>query len=155
EQLKTNLPSLAAGSYYLIVQVDRRNQIAEGANESNNLAVSASKIAITIPTLTVGTPFSDSFAAAGDTRYYQVSGQPGQTMPIEINSAATSGSVDIFVRYNGLATPYDYDFKSVGVSDPSPFVVIPSVRAGTYSILVRADAGAAATSGFTITATLP
>jgi RHS repeat-associated protein len=155
EQLKTNLPALQAGSYYGIVQVDRRNQLAEGAGESNNLTVSASKVAITIPTLTLGSPFSDSFVAAGDTRYYQVSGHPGQTMSIQVQSGANSGSIDVFARYAGIATPYDFDFESVVANQTSPFVVIPSVRAGVYSILVRAEAGAAATSVFTITAGEP
>jgi RHS repeat-associated protein len=155
EQLKASIAGLAPGSYHIIVQVDRRNEVAENTNESNNLTASPSALSVTIPTLTLGTPYSDSFTTAGDVRYYQVSAAAGQSMAIQVQSAASSGEVDVFVRYGALATPFDDDFKSELSEETSPFVLIPSLRQGTYSIMVRGAAGQAATSGFNITASLP
>ena len=41
EQLKASITGLAPGSYHVIVQVDRRNEVAENTNESNNLTASS------------------------------------------------------------------------------------------------------------------
>ena len=75
---------MATGTYYVIVQADWRNQVAEGdfgGNEAGKVATSSSTVNVSIPTLTPGTPLKDAFTGPGEGRYYQISVVAGADPP--------------------------------------------------------------------------
>lgn len=147
------IPGLLPGNYFLIVQTDRRNQVPEIV-ETNNVIASAAPIALAIPTLSLGTPVSDTFSAPGDERYYQIQAPAGQTLNVVLDSAALGGDTALYVSLNTLPTPGAFDFRAQ-TFQPDETLSIPSTTAGTYYILAQGQSGDAATSGFTLTASLP
>jgi YD repeat-containing protein len=153
-----NLPPVALGSYYAIVQADWRNQVFEGpflAHESEKIAVSASTLSVSVPTLKAGTPVQGTFTGAGQGFYYQVSVAPGQTLTLTLNSAATSGANELYIRRGSLPDPSDFDLAARIAGQPNQTLSVPTTTGGTYYVCVRTVYGAASTSGFTLNATLP
>jgi RHS repeat-associated protein len=150
-----DVPALPSGNYYLIVDIDRRDQVFEGdlhANKANNIAHSTGTMAVALPSIALGAPQHDQFTAAGQDHYYQVTVSAGQTLLVSLASAATSGEIDLYVRRGDYPTPSDFDFASRTPADPNPSLSLPNLQAGTYYLLVRGDYGSAATAAFTLTA---
>jgi RHS repeat-associated protein len=142
------------GTFYVLVQTDRRRQVSVDLNLLNNVATSGA-IQVTLPQLVVGTPFTDSFAAANQERYFQFTVTPGQSLILTLDSAAASGSTELYLRRGQLPTPWDFDLTSRTPSEPDQKLFVPVTQAGTYYVLVQSRAGSAATSAFTVTAALP
>ena len=93
--LTANLPALAPADYYLLVQVDSLYQVADPSRANNTST--ASLIHIGVPMLVLGTPLNDSFTAADEAKYYQISVPAGGTLTIALQSAAASGSLAVYV----------------------------------------------------------
>src|SRR5206468_3366495 len=101
------LPGVPPGGYFLIVAADRRHQVPNETNHANNLAASATPTALTVPTLTAGTPAAGQFTAAGQGRYFQVTVPQGQTLTFTLDSAATDGATELYVARNRLPNTGD------------------------------------------------
>jgi RHS repeat-associated protein len=152
--LTTSLPGLAPGNYYVLVQVDSLNQVPDDNRANNILAASTGPLGIQVPALTVGTPTTGSFTAAGQGQYYQVTVPAGGSLTIALSSAASSGALALYVSAGTPPTPYSFQEAATGANQPNQTVVVPQVlSAGTYNILVESVAGAAATAGYTLTIT--
>jgi len=150
------LPELAPGSYDLIVRLDRRGQVAESAAAlADETDVSSTNIALAVPTLTIGTPVTSSFTAAGQDRYFQVDVAAGGSLVLTLQSAAASGSLDLAVRFDAAPASGSNDADSIGTFAPNQRIDISPTQSGTYYIDVHSQEGAAATSSFTLTATTP
>ncbi len=144
------------GSYYFLVQADRRKQIANDANRDNNLAATASPTALTLATLTLDVPFASQLDGPDDVRYFQLTVPAGSTLRLALDSAGTDGSTELYIRRPGAGLPslWEFDVSSRALQ-PDQLAVVPLTQAGTYTILVVGRQGAAASAGFTLTARLP
>jgi RHS repeat-associated protein len=152
--LTVALPALAPSNYYVLVQVDSLYQV--DPNRANTiLAAGTGPLVVTVPpSLTLGTPASGSFTAAGQDQYYQVSVPAGGTLQVALSSAARSGALALYVSANLPPTVYNYDEAVDVANQPNQTVLVPQVPApATYYILVHSVSGSAATSAFTLNAT--
>jgi RHS repeat-associated protein len=149
-----SLPAVAPGDYYLIVETDRRNQIVE-LSEANNVGASAGTMNLGIPVLTLGVPSADAFSEVNQSRYYQITVEPGRSLTVALDSAAAAGSTELYYRLGELPTPFDFVGQSVVANQPDQQLLVPTTQAGTYYVLALSRWGAAATGNFTITASLP
>jgi hypothetical protein len=153
-QASIGLPPLPEGEYFAIVHTDRRRQVAADANRDNNLAVSLIPIALSVPELDLDVPMSDSFAAPNEDRFYQVTVAAGETLVLDLDSAAAGEGVELYARFGALPTPHEFDF---GARDPQAdqSLTIPETQAGVYFVLARSKFGDAAADDFTLTASIP
>jgi RHS repeat-associated protein len=151
--LTQSLPALPPGNYSAIVQVDSLYQTAD-QNRSNNTLAAASLLDVSVPALTLSSPFTGTFTAAGQEQYYQVTVPAGGSVQIGLSSAASSGAVALYVSQGSLPTPYSYQEAATVPNQPDQNLIVPQVStSGTYYILAESISGNAATAGFTLTAT--
>ena len=151
--LAAPLPALATGPYYVLVQVDSLYQVSDSSRVNNTLAAN-SQVNLSLPTFDVGIPLNDSFAAADQNHYYQVTVPAGGTVSIALTSAASSGATALYVSQGQLPTPFNFDFAAALANQPNQTVLVPQVASTTtYDVLVHSVSGNAATATFTLTAT--
>jgi hypothetical protein len=151
--LTAPVPALAPGAWYVLVQVDSLDQVAD-PNRANNTLAATGVLQVSLPSLTLGTPLTGSFTAAEQENYYQVTVPAGGSLVISAASAASSGALAVYVSQGTLPTPYNDQEASAIPNQPSQTAVVPQVlTAGTYNILVESISGAAATAGYTLTVT--
>ena len=152
--LTAALPALAPGYWYVLVEADSLYQIAEQDRALSTLAATTGQLDASVPALTLGTGFNDSFTAADQDRYYQVSVPAGGSLSVALTSMATSGAVALYVSLGTLPTPFGYQEAAAVANQPSQTVTVPQVlAAGTYFVLAHSVSGNAATVGYSITAT--
>lgn len=153
--LTAGLPAaLAPGYYYVLVQIDSLYQLPDPNRANNTLAATTGQINIALPALTLGTPYADSFTAANQDHYYQITVPAGGSLNVALQSSASSGAVALYVSQGTLPTLYNYQQAATTANQPNQTVVVPQVlTSGTYYILAHSVSGAAATAGFTVTVT--
>ena len=150
--LSAPVPALIPGSYYVLVQVDSLYQVSD-PNRANNTLAATNPVHVGMPTVALGTPFNDSFTAADQDHYYQVSVPVGGSLSIALTSAAASGALALYVSEETPPTTYNFQVSADVANQPNQTVSVPNVLAfGTYYILVHSVSGSAATASFTITA---
>ena len=107
-----------------------------------------------MPALTLGTPLNDSFTAADQDQYYQVTVPAGGSLVVAVTSAASSGALRCTSARERCPRPYNYQEAAVVANQPNQSVTVPQVlTAGTYYILAHSVSGAAATAAYTLTVT--
>jgi RHS repeat-associated protein len=148
------VPPHLLGTFRVIVQTDRRRQVVNDLNPVNNVAV-GNPIQTSIPSLVLGTPLEDQFTSANQDRYFQVTVNPGDSLTVVLDSAAQSGSTELYVRRLQLPTAWEYDFASRTPSEPDQTLTVPVTLPGVYYVLARSRAGAATASTYTVTASQP
>ncbi len=157
--LKTTLPALKDGAWRVIVRPDLYNEVFEGKityndtglhippGEANNRLASAATLNVTVPTLTVGAPLATTLTT-GNVQIYKLSVAAGETLRVNLDSVATDGASELYVRYGDIPTGYAFDAAYSKPVSPDQEVLIPTTKAGDYYVLVRArqaQAGTAAT----------
>ena len=151
-----DLPLLPPGNYHVLVQVDRRGQVPEPAGVKGDEAGSSSQtIALSIPTLTIGAPAAGAFTAAGQDEFYQINVSAGENLLLTLASQAASGTLSISERFGALPGLGSTDETTAGTPGPNQTLAVSPTQSGTYYIDVHSEAGAAASAGYTLTATTP
>lgn len=150
--LTAKVPTLAPGSYYVLVQVDSHYQIADLARVNNVLATTSAST-VTVPALTLGVPTTNTFTEGNQDHYYQVTVPVGGSLSFTLASLATSGTTALYVRQGALPTLFNYDWCAT-TDLPSQTVTVPFVATPTtYYVLAHSVAGDAAAADYTLTAT--
>ncbi len=135
--LQTTLPPLAEGSWHVIVRPDIYDNV--GQNNNPALATAAGNaINVTVPALTLGTPVSTTLST-GQYLVYKITVAAGQTLAVNLNSTATTGNNEVYIKYGAIPTSSDYDAAYTQALAPSQQATIPSTQAGTYYVLVKSD----------------
>ena len=149
-----NVPALVPGFYYVIVEADSLYQVSQSSRANDIQTATTGQLDVTLPALTLGTAANGSFSAAGQENYYQVTVPAGGSLNVSLQSNASSGAVALYVSQGTLPTPFNYREAAASANQPNQTAVVPQVlTAGTYYILAFSVSGAAATAGYTITAT--
>jgi RHS repeat-associated protein/uncharacterized repeat protein (TIGR01451 family) len=152
--LTATVPTLGPGYYYVLVQVDSLNQVADQNPANNTMAATSGELSVSLPTLTLGTPYSDAFTAAGQEQYYQVTVLAGGALQVALTSAASSGATALYISQGALPTPNNYQQAVIVANQPNQILTVPQVTVGgIYYILAQGVSGAAATAGYTLTVT--
>ena len=137
------LPVELPGSYYVLVYTNVFNNIYEGPNFANNVSTGPSKLAVTVPALTLGVPLDDTISG-GQSRLYAVEVPAGQTLQISLT--ADSGSAnELYAKYQGLPSSLNYDAAYQGRLVADQTATVPTTEPGVYYVMVRGDSDAADT----------
>jgi len=147
------LPAVLPGPYYVVVQADSIFQLPD-PKPDNNILATVQTLDVTLPSLTTGTPYMDSFAAAGQDRYYQVTASQDGALTLTLASAAADGQTGLFLSDGYLPTPYAYEYAAA-LPQPGQSLTVSVLDSVTYYVLAHSVAGAAATSSFQLTAQYP
>lgn len=138
KNINAAIPPVTPGNYYVIARTDARNTVRE-TDENNNIGASAAPIAIDATPLILGTPFNGAWpSASGGEFFFKLNVPvPGEDLRIFVDSAATSGNVEVYVAASRMPTRSDYDFL-----EPAPFevdqeIIIPRSQQTTYYIYLR------------------
>ena len=152
--LTATVPALPPGNYYVLVQADSLDQVPVTNRADNTQAAGTGPLAVSVPALTPGTAINDAFTAADQDHYYQVTVPAGGALVAALDSSAASGSTALYVSQETLPAPYNNQEAAAVANQPNQTVIVPQVlTAGTYYILAHSVSGAAATAGYTLTAT--
>jgi hypothetical protein len=135
--LSAALPGVVPGEYQVIVRTDVRNSLTEG-NETNNLSVSAGKIAINAETLQLGTPVRGALGQ-GQAVYYRIEVAAGQTLQISLDSLSSSAVNELYIRYGEMPSRSQFDYTVDQPLRADQAVVVPTTKAGTYYIMAYGD----------------
>ena len=150
--LTAKLPPLKEGSWRVIVRPDLYNEVYEGAisytetglniapGEANNRLVSGSTMQVSVPEMMVASPL-DTTLSSGQERLYKVSVAAGETLRVSLDSTATKGANELFIRYGDIPTGFAFDASYTNPVSPDQEVLIPSTQAGDYYILVKSRQG--------------
>jgi RHS repeat-associated protein len=152
--LNVVLPSVSLGTYRFIVQTDRRYQVRDDSNRANNVRPAAQATTLDVPTLVLGQPKEDAFSTTGEQKFYKlVVPQGGGALVVALNSLAATGATAVYLRKNVPPTLWDFDARSEAPSRPDQAIAYTTLTPGVYFVMARAVTGAAASAGFTLTAT--
>ncbi len=135
--LDFEVPIALPGNYRVLVRTDIFDDVFEGENNRNNTGISLSSLQVTVPTLRLDVPLNGTLSA-GTTRLYQLDTQPGQTIQIDLDSLQGVGSHELFVRFENIPSPYEFDARYQGYLRPDQSLLIPETKGGRYFILARA-----------------
>ncbi len=135
--LDFEVPVTLPGEYRLLVRTDIFDDVFEGENNRNNTGISTGRVSVTVPLLRLNIPLDDQ-VAAGAARLYQFDAEPGQTIRIDLDSVNNIGSHELFVHFEDLPSPYQFDAKYEGYLRPDQSLVIPETLGGRYFVLARA-----------------
>src|SRR5262249_20448894 len=97
--LDATLPGVKPGQYRVIVRTDLFDEVSEGpTGEGNNTTASPGALTVSVPELHLGVAL-DTTLSAGQARLFQVNVGQGQTLQIDLTTAAATASNEVFVRY--------------------------------------------------------
>jgi hypothetical protein len=151
--LTAAVPTLPAGDYYVLVRADSLDQVLVTSRADDTLAAGTGPLDISVPALTLGTPTRETFTAADQDQYYQITVPAGGSLQVSLTSAASSGALALYASEGAQPTPYNYQEAANLAGQPNQSLTVPVPGAGTYYVLVHSVAGAAATAGYTLTVT--
>ena len=134
--LDTILPPVAPGQYRIIVRPDIYNQIYEAQNEGNNRTASVTPLDITLEQLQLGVE-KETTLSTGQARLYQVDVSAGETIRVNLDSAADSAANELFVSFGEVPTSTNYDYAYSSGLSADQTVTIPTSEPGTYYVLAR------------------
>lgn len=142
------------GAFHVIVESDRRRQ-TQDFDRDDLVAAAVDTISIDAPLLFLDVPYDDQFTTANQDRLYRIDIVAGRPLLVQLDSAAATGSLELYVRYGIPPTTYDFDAAGRVAASPDQAAVVPVTQTGTYFILVHSRAGAATTDDFSILVTQP
>lgn len=131
------MPGVAPGAYRALVRADLRNNIRE-TDETNNTAASAGTSTVTVPALALGTPVTRDFDYRPN-HYFRVDVEAGLDLRLTLSRNAGNLPGGVYVAYNRVPTPSDYDYANANIHEEIRQLVVPSTQAGTYYVLVRGE----------------
>jgi subtilase family serine protease len=143
------LPAGLSGNYWLILQLDSANQVAEGQGETNNFYVSPQPIFIQAPDLQVGSvtalpgaaAFGQSVAVswvATNTGTGPAQGNWSDRIWLSATSNSLAGAVSLLVAPRSNPLPSSVSYTN-GATVTVPLTA--QSQPGNYWLVVQADAG--------------
>ena len=92
------MPPLRPGRYHVIVRPDIFNQVFEEENEANNRGLSAGTLGVTVDQLQLDVPLATTLSTGQD-RLYQITVPQGQTLQIQLSTAAADAANELFAKF--------------------------------------------------------
>ena len=148
ETLTAPLPALADGGYHVLVLADSRGLVPD-PNRPNNTGVSVPTIAVTVPTLVLGTPVTGTIANGQDV-YYRLVAAPGQDVTFAVDFIVPL-EAEFYLRYRDLPDRSDFD-QTASPGDLHPRLMLANPQGGSYYVLLHGREGAAGGAAFTLKA---
>ncbi len=152
--LSVTMPAVLPGSYFALVQTDRRHQVPQ-SNRADDILSSTTTIDLDVPELIEDVDIAGTLHAESERQYFKITPPGDRSLSIMLDSLATSGATSVYIKRGALPTPGDFDFRGQAFEPDAQLLVPRTVRDSTYYILVEGQFGDAATAGFTLSAHLP
>ena len=133
--LKVAVPGIVPDNYHGILRTNTRNLVIE-TDITNNESVSGNSMQVSMNALQLGTSENNIDLDFQNQVYYQVSVGADLDLLLTMNSNQSIGNNEVYVAYNRVPTPYDYDYKHLQDKKTSQQVLIPETQAGVYYILL-------------------
>jgi hypothetical protein len=150
--LTAAVPATFPGQYHVLIVADSLYQVPD-VDRSNNTLADANPLQLSLPSLTFGTPYSDSFTANDQGRYYAITVPAGTPLYIAVTGSPASENNAIYVSLANLPTPYQAEFQTSSSAGADPTLAVPTTIGGTYYVLVENVSGTP--GAFSITASQP
>jgi RHS repeat-associated protein len=144
------MPGLLPGSYYVIVETDSQQAVADG-DRTNNVLASTNTVTATIPTITLNGAAATGSIAAGASLFYEIS-IPANADVTALLTLSATGAATLLEAYDHVPTTADAD--EIGSnSGTTSSVSITGAQAGNYFLLVQGSAAAGSGTTFNLTVT--
>lgn len=112
---QVRVPIVAQGSWRWAVRANSRGEVFEGAHWTNNLAVSAGTVSISLPELVVGGgALLGQVASSEDTYGCRFQPPAGQDVLVSLIAADSTSQIDVYLGRGYMPTRQNYDAKAVG-----------------------------------------
>lgn len=139
-QLTAKVPGVTEGNYYVVVKTNIQYALNETSYD-NNTAASMSEINVDYPVLDIGGSVACSLDP-DQTIYYRIVVGPeyeGQTLSCRLNTNSILCMNKLYLAYNEVPTLSKYDFGAATPMKQDLEVLIPSLREGSYYVLVNGN----------------
>ncbi len=112
------VPGTLPGDYYVQVAADSLYEVPD-PNRDNNTLAAPDAVSVSVPTLTLGVPFSDSFTASDQGRYYQITAAAGGSLLLALtDSPAGEDNASTLANAAGQRDHCQADFQSSARAGP-------------------------------------
>jgi hypothetical protein len=149
ETVTDPVPALLPGQYFVIVQADT-GEVVPDTGRANNALASSAAISVTVPALTIGTPFSGTIGS-GQNLLVEVSASAGKDVTVTASSSV-AGFAAVFESAGAIPTTTTFDQTSSNAGQAAQSVEFFAPRAGTYFILLEGQTAAGSGASFTLAA---
>ncbi|MGB0521697.1 MAG: CARDB domain-containing protein [Flammeovirgaceae bacterium] len=139
EQLNVTLDGVSQGDYHVIVRADVKNYIPE-VDELNNEFASVDPINIAVNELKIGIT-REAVLIDKKNLYYRIEipdSLAGETLLVSLTGALNAHN-ELYIKHNQIPTRSDYDDNFDEPFTSNQEVLIASLKAGTYYLLVYGD----------------
>jgi len=133
-KLRSTVPALSPGDYYVLVRTDVVNNIYE-TNDNNNTTASTGKITVRVRELAA----TDSLPNNGSI-YYKIEipdSLAGETFVVTLEGDSLNGNNELYISYGEVPTRSDHQYSHSNAYSGNQEVIIPALEAGTYYVLVH------------------
>jgi PKD repeat protein len=123
------------GEYYVIIKTNQQNNIIESSYDNNATAAEISSTVV-FETLDV----NSSKQANAKIKYYKLDvdeSLEGQTLALNLTGDGLKKDIGLYVAHNVVPTVAVYDFSSTNPMHTEQEVIIPSLKKGTYYVMVQ------------------
>ena len=135
--LSGSVTSVNPGSYYGIGRTNILASIGE-VNYQNNSTTSDEKIKVNVRKLELDVTETVSFWD-GKWLYYKVDVSENMDLIIDLTSTRNLGTNDIFVAFEKVPMPNEFEFIGIYKNRTNQRVLVPETKAGTYYILIKSE----------------
>jgi len=149
ETFQAVIPALLPRGYYVLVEADSRGLVPD-ANRDNNRQASSGTLAVSIPTLPLGTPIKATIANDQDL-YFRLVLPPAADVTFSA-TFTTTAEAEMYVRYNNLPDRTIFDQTTVGDDNPNPQLTVSNAQGGDYYVLLHGREGAGGGRSLTLEA---
>ena len=135
--LTTELTGTSSGNYYVLVKTDNKNNINE-ITDLNNTLSSATPVNVDVKLLHLNVP-ENKLLYNNKGLYYRIEIPDSlidETLLISLKGDTISGANELFISYDKVPDRSDYDFNSKTPFYGDQEVIVPSLKKGTYYLLV-------------------
>jgi parallel beta-helix repeat protein len=131
---------IALGDYNVLVTTDVMNNINE-ANDTNNTEIAPNKLNVSVPILHIGVTTPDTLSD-GENIYHRIiipDTLAGESMIITLKADSINGDNQIYVRFGGVASGSEFDYKYRDPFTGNQEIIIPELLEGTYYLLTSGN----------------
>lgn len=135
--LTTVLGGLSLRNYHVLVHADIRNNIAE-TSDDNNRAVAAKTMQVSVEQLPLQVVKQRNLPADKEV-YYRIEipdSLAGQSLLLTLKGDSANGSNELYLRFGDVPSRAVHDFAYAHPFEGNQEIVVPSLQAGTYYLLV-------------------
>jgi hypothetical protein len=153
---EVKVPGGTEGAYNWQIKINSKGEVFEGINSNNNLSPLSNQSILSIPELTLGSPFSGSFTRPGEEIYFKINQIQGQQILINlsISESLESNKIDIYAGYNSAPTIYNFDLKGTQTSAQIRLGIPSSFTSRVVYIMLYPEKLNSSNVNFTIEASL-